>query len=77
MVIQRKEGRGFLSLNANNSEVLTDLSKDRARKFGLDPIVMVPTSGTDTLETALCTIEGKGYHNLNLGDYVSSRSLFS
>jgi hypothetical protein len=33
--------------------------------------VSVPTSGTNTLETAPCTIEGKEYHNVNLGDYMN------
>ena len=31
---------------------------------------MVPTSGTGALEQAPRTIEGKIYHNANLGDYV-------
>ena len=71
MVTQKEEEWKLLSLATANSEVLADLFKDHAGQFGLDRIVMVPTSGTGDLQTAPLTIEGKEYHNVNLGDYVN------
>ena len=32
---------------------------------------MISTSGTGAVETVPCTIEGKEYHNVYLGDYVN------
>ena len=32
---------------------------------------MVPTSGTDAVQTVQCTSEGKIYHNVHLGDYAN------
>ena len=68
MVTQKEEGCKLLSLTTKHLEVLADLFKDRAGKFGLNPIVMVPTSGTSALQTAPRTIEDKEYYNVNLGD---------
>ena len=71
MVTQKEEEWKLLSLATANSEVLADLFKDHAGKFGLDMNVMVPTSGTGTLETSPRIIEGKEYHNISLGDCVN------
>ena len=71
MVTHKEEGWKHLSLSTENSEVLADLFKDRAGKFGLDPIVMVPTSGTGAVQTVPRTIKGKEYHNVHLRDYAN------
>ena len=71
MVTQKEEGWKLLSLTTENSEVLADLFKDRAGQFGLDPIVMVPTSGTGAISTVPRTIEGKEYHNVDLLGHIN------
>ena len=71
MVTQKEEGWKRPSLTIGNLEVLADLFKDRAGQFGLDPIVVIPTSGTGALQTPTCTIEGKECCSVNLGGYIN------
>ena len=71
MIIQKGEGWKLLSLITENLEILANLFKDCAGQYRLDLIVMVPTSGTGAVHTVPCTIEGKKYHSVNLGDCIN------
>ena len=71
MVTEREEGWRALSLTTDSSEPLANLIKDRARQFGLDPIMDVPTEGTGDCLTAPRTVGGRDYCAMDLSKFLN------
>ena len=67
-LMKMQEGWKECSVSVDTAEILMDLFKDRQTQFGLDPIMMVPTSGAGTIAAVPRSVAGVDYWSADLKD---------